>query len=189
RNFRDSSGMQSRVEFCWLQSAAIREDQESVLFGREYTRQEIDDLIAQFGHDEDALYRKAGAAADTEDLGSLIDRHATHGAHIMDLATGYAPERGEDPAEEIRIIAVQLPNTIAWDTSGFGKDMYMLSAFHYIFDRADRIAAGYGIRRPRLVINFSYGFSGGRHDGQMELEQAIDELVKLRRKTTGPTAL
>ncbi|MDD1534719.1 hypothetical protein C7U89_14880 [Bradyrhizobium sp. WBOS4] len=189
RNFRDLGGTRTRVEFCWLQSAIANPQQDSVLFGREYMRSQIEDYIAQYGDDEDTLYRKAGAAVDTEALGSLIDRRATHGAHVMDLAAGCASERGDDPSEEIRIIGVQLPNTVAWDTSGFGKDMYMLSAFHYIFDRADVIARGYGIDKPRLVINFSYGFSGGRHDGGTELEAAIDEMVALRRHSTGPTAL
>ncbi|WP_142250582.1 hypothetical protein [Bradyrhizobium sp. UNPF46] len=189
RNFRDASGARTRVEFCWLQAATICDKQHSVLFGREYTRERIEELIDQFGGDEDELYREAGATTDRDDLGSLINRHATHGAHVMDLGTGYAEERGETPPEEIRVIAVQLPNTIAWDTSGFGKDMYMLSAFHYIFDRADRIAKGYCIENVRLVINFSYGFSGGRHDGGTELEAAINEMVQLRRKSGSPTAL
>lgn len=192
RNFRGADGKRSRVECCWLQSVEIDKDQNSVLFGREYTRNQIEDLIAHYGDDEDTLYREAGAAADTEELGSQINRHATHGAHVMDLATGYARERGDEPAEEIRIIAVQLPNTIAWDTSGFGKDMYMLSAVHYIFDRADMIAAkdGYNVDNMRLVINFSYGFSGGRHDGETELEAAINELVQKRRyERKCPTAL
>jgi hypothetical protein len=188
RNFRDASGRRTRVEFCWLQSAAFDGRNRSVLFGREYTRTQIENYIAEYGDDEDTLYRQAGATTDTEELGNMTDRHATHGAHVMDLATGYAPERGDDPAEEIRIIAVQLPNTIAWDTSGFGKDMYMLSAFHYIFHRADIIAKGYKIENPGLVINFSYGFSGGRHDGATELEAAIDQLVEKRREI-GPTAL
>jgi hypothetical protein len=189
RNFRDASGTRTRVEFCWLQAATVCDEQHSVLFGREYTRDQIEDYICRFGNDEDTLYREAGATSDQDDLGSLINRHATHGAHVMDLGTGYAEERGETPPEEIRIIAVQLPNTIAWDTSGFGKDMYMLSAFHYIFERADRIAKGYGIDAVRLVINFSYGFSGGRHDGGTELEAAINEMIQLRRRIRGPTAL
>jgi hypothetical protein len=190
RDFRDKSGKGTRVEFCWLQSVAREEGQRSVLFGREYTRTQIEGHIAQYGDDEDALYRVAGATADTEELGSGIQRHTTHGAHVMSLATGYAPEHGEEPAEEIRIIAVQLPSTIALDTSGFGKDMYMLSAFHYIFHRADVIAKHYKVDNLRLVINFSYGFSGGRHDGASELEAAIDQLVRLRRTINkAPTAL
>jgi hypothetical protein len=180
-NFRDRTGKHTRVEFCWLQSVAIDPCQRSVLFGREYTRPHIECLIKKHGDDEDSLYRAAGATIDTEELGSLIDRHGTHGAHVMDLAAGYARARREKAREEIRIIAVQLPNTIAWDTSGFGKDAYMLSAFHYIFDRADIIAEGYGVENLRLVINFSYGFSGGRHDGETELEAAIDELIEARR--------
>lgn len=201
RNFRDASGKRTRVEFCWLQSAKVKKDQEdqeeqdeqdeqtSVLFGREYLRTEIEGYIDDYTDNEDALYRAAGAADDTEGLASMIGRHTTHGAHVMDLATGYAPERGEQPAEEIRIIGVQLPNLVTMDTSGIGKDMYVLSAFHYIFDRADRIAEGYGIERPRLVINFSYGYFGGPHDGQLDIEAAISELIELRRNTRGPTAL
>jgi len=40
----------------------------------------------------------------------------------------------------------------------------------------------------RLVINFSYGCTGGRHDGETELEAAIDELIRKRREYA-PTAL
>jgi hypothetical protein len=179
RNFRDADGG-TRVEYCWLQSVKKREGQKTVLFGREYSRRDIDDLIERYGHDEDTLYREAGATLDTEEF-RFLGRHATHGAHVMDLAAGYAAERKETPRNEIRIIAVQLPNTIALDTSGFGKDMYMLSAFHYIFNRADILAERYGVENLRLVVNFSYGFSGGSHEGGMELEAAIDELVRKRR--------
>jgi hypothetical protein len=189
RNFRDANGERTRVEFCWLQSAKSDTRQKSVLFGREYTRAQIEDYIARYCDDEDALYHAAGATTDAEGFASMLGRHTTHGAHVMDLATGYARERGEVPAEEIRIIAVQLPNVVTMDTSGFGKDMYLLSAFHYIFHRADLIAEKYGIDKPRLVINFSYGYSGGRHDGQVDVEAAIEELVKIRRDEKGPTAL
>ena len=191
RNFRGKDGKGTRIEFCWLQSASRDSGAKggSVLFGREHTRQTIDDLIATHGGDEDILYREAGATSDVDELGPVLNRHATHGAHVMDLATGYRREMGEVPNEAIRIISVQLPNTIAWDTSGFGKDMYMLAAIHYIFERAKRIGDAYGFPNVRLVINFSYGFSGGRHDGKTELEAAIDELVIARRCKGAPTAL
>src|SRR5262249_12465931 len=45
------------------------------------------------------------------------------------------------------------------------------------------------------VINFSYGFSGGRHDGETELEAAINEMIARRRVRSkgffrpSPTAL
>jgi hypothetical protein len=189
RNFRDAEGCRTRVEFCWLQSADKLRDQKSVLFGREYTRAEIDRSIEQFGDDEDRLYDAVGATSATGDFGSLLGHHATHGAHVMNLATGYDPAHGEEPPEEIRIIAVQLPNSVSMDTSGFGEDMYILSAVHYIFHRADVIKKMYGCPDDlRLVINFSYGCTGGRHDGETELEAAIDELIQKRREYA-PTAL
>lgn len=191
RNFRSADGRRSRLEFCWLQSAHRQEAtaSPSVLFGRELTRQDIEQLVRDHGEDEDALYEKAGASEPQFGSGAAIRRLATHGANVMDIAAGANPDKGELPPEETRLIAVQLPNTYGWDTSSFGKDMYMLSAVHYILERAERIAEGYGVPDIRVTINISYGFSAGRHDGKGELEAAIDELVETRRKLGRPTAI
>ena len=192
QNFRNKNGTGTRVEFCWLQSAAFDPDisgDGTVLFGREYTRENINTLIKTHGNDEDILYRAAGATDSFGEPGQSIRRHASHGSHVMDIAAGYAPDKPDPVPDDVRIIAVQLPDTIAWDTSGFGKDMYLVSALHYIFERADRIARGYGVENVRLVVNLSFGFSAGPHDGSSELEAAFDELVAKRRLHTGPTAL
>ncbi len=191
RNFRAADGKRTRLEFCWLQSANKDPDVENptVICGREYTRDEIENLIRDHGEDEDALYHAAGATSDVFELGAAINRHATHGAHIMDVAGGYDPNGLEEPPEETRLIAVQLPNTIAWDTSSFAKDMYMLAAVHYILERAERIADGYNEPDIRVAINFSYGFSGARHDGESELAAAINEIVTERRKLGRPTVM
>lgn len=61
----------------------------------------------------------------------------------------------------------------------------MLSALHYVFNRADIIAERYGVKNLRLVINLSYGFSGGPHDGGIELEAAIDKFIETRRRRQG----
>lgn len=190
RNFRSADGERSRMEFCWLQSAAKNpaSDDASVLFGQEYTRKEIEALIRNHD-DEDALYATAGASSDQFGSGAAINRIATHGAHVMDIAAGCDPNKSEAPAEETRLIAVQLPNTYPWDTSSFGKDMYMLSAVHYILERAERIGAGYGVNNIRVTINCSYGFSAGPHNGTSVLEAAIDEVVRERRKLGRPTAV
>ncbi|WP_434053123.1 MAG: S8 family serine peptidase [Roseibium sp.] len=191
RNFRAADGKRSRLEFCWLQSAHKRDADEtpSVLFGCELTRGDIEQLVHIHGGDEDALYEEAGASQRQFGSGAAIRRLATHGANVMDIAAGANPDKGDLPPEETRLIAVQLPNTYGWDTSSFGKDMYMLSAVHYILERAERIAAGYGVPDIRVTINISYGFSAGRHDGKGELEAAIDELVEKRRELGRPTAI
>lgn len=207
RNLRKANGRESRVEYCWLQSARAEQGAGAgnILFGKEFTRNDIDRLVGEYP-DEDTLYAKAGAVDAQPQLGVALNRHVSHGSHVADLAAGFDPNRLEIPTEDIRVVAVQLPNTIAWDTSGFGKDMYMLAAFHYIFDRADRIAEAYYGRDANgrlnrtvpVVVNFSYGFSGGPHDATVpgyagirrgiELEEAINEMVEARRNTA-PTAV
>jgi len=171
----------SRVEFCWLQSASSDRDQP-VLFGRELVRSQIEGLIARHGRDEDALYR---TVHDTPRSAVRSGRIATHGSAVLDLAAGFSPRHdGVADCEAIRIIAVELPDTAGWDTSGIGKEMFILSALHYILERTDRIARGYGCADDgvHLLINFSHGFSGGPHDGSSQLEAAISELVTQRRR-------
>ncbi|WP_299815773.1 S8 family serine peptidase [uncultured Roseibium sp.] len=190
RNFRAADGLRTRLEFCWVQSADKDPEAEipSVLFGREYTRDVIEGFIRDH-EDEDALYAATGASSEQFGSPAAINRLATHGAHVMDVAAGHDPSKFTTSPEETRLIAVQLPNTLSWDTSSFGKDMYMLSAVHYILERAERIAAGYGVADIRVTINFSYGFSAGGHDGASELEAAINEIVGKRRALGRPTAV
>jgi hypothetical protein len=196
-NLRDRN-RKSRMEFCWLQSAEFEKTEENgkerpngVLFGREHTRDAINGLIGTYGQDEDELYRAAGAL-----VGAGRRGHAaalvSHGAHVLDLAAGHrhgrlkagnAPLPGDGDLDRMRLIGVELPSPLMMDTVGFGKDAYILSAFHYVFDRADRIAAGYGQENAHLIINFSFGFTGGPHDGNDRLEQAIQEMIQARPNT------
>ncbi|NDR56193.1 hypothetical protein [Aliiruegeria sabulilitoris] len=190
RAFLGSDG-KSRISHLWLQSArALASDRVPV--GREITNGEIDALRAAHGTDERRLYRSVGAIdSDMPEIGRLLDHHATHGGHILGLAGGNGPRLPEPLlGDNIQIVAVQLPNTVAWDTSGFGKEMFMLSALHYIFARATEIAreceaAG----ELPLVVNFSYGWSAGRHDGHSEMETAIQELLDRRRQEQSSTAV
>lgn len=190
RAFLDAAG-RTRMSHVWLQSAAAS-DHGAVPFGRELMNGEITALRAHAQGDEALLYRKAGAVdAAMPELGHHLRRQATHGAHIAGMAAGNAAMLSEYVVgDDVQIIAVQLPNTIAWDTSGFGKEMYMLSALHYVFDRARAIATKYAddpdnpVELP-LVVNFSYGWSASRHDGKSEMELAIEELLA-ERKTLQP---
>ncbi len=192
RGLRDQRG-KTRVEYFWQQSGKARPN-GSVLFGREYDRPCLDGLINDpgMGQDEDALYRhlQDNEAADTAMQGNIWQHSATHGAHIMDMAAGTRP--GDSPVlDNLRIIAVQLPTALITDTTGFGKDALILAAFHYIFDRADRLSEAYGLPQGQglpLVINLSYGFTGGPHDGTDRLEGAIRDLVA-ERQAKAPTGL
>lgn len=186
RAFLDAAG-RTRISHLWLQSARAKE-RDRVPLGREITNGEIDAWRAECGTDERRLYRSMGAIdGDLPEIGRLLDHHATHGGHILGLTAGNGAHL---PApvlpDDVQIIAVQLPNTVAWDTSGFGKEMFMLSALHYIFARASEIARSFAREGERegelpLVVNFSYGWNAGRHDGRSEMELAIQQLLTRRR--------
>ena len=188
RTYLNAAG-KTRVSNCWLQSARSA-GPSAVPFGRELSNGDIDALRTEHGRDEKAMYYAAGAIdAELPEMGNYLLRETTHGSHIMSLAAGKALGVSDEPSQDdIEIIAVQLPNTIAWDTSGFGKEMYMLSALHYVFERAKRIAEAHGVDELPLVINFSYGWSGGRHDGHSEMDTAMQELLESRR-VLAPTYL
>jgi len=181
RAFLGTDGM-TKISHCWLQSGRA-EAFAHVPFGREMTNAEIDELRALFPTDDAAIYRLSGAADPNNlELGNNLRRHATHGSHVMGIAAGNdSLFEGETLGDDIQIICVQLPNTIAWDTSGFGKEMYMLSAIHYVFERARQIAEANGEEELPLIVNFSYGWSAGRHDGKSEMETAIQDLLEARK--------
>jgi hypothetical protein len=174
RAFRD------RIEACWSQSA-LADNAGTVPFGREFTRTDIATLAAAHDYDEDAIYQAAGLLGRPGLPPMPLNRLNAHGAHVLGTLAG-------PPDPQHRIITVDLPATSVWDTSGFGLDMFLLAAMHYIFDRAERIAAAYNRPEMPLVINLSYGISGGPHDGNGLIGAAFDELIAYRRGRA-PTAL
>jgi hypothetical protein len=187
RNLLNEAGDSTRVEFCWLQSATTN---GNLLFGKEFTRTDIDALRATHGPDEDAIYHHAGALEETDGAPATLGHFASHGAHVLDAAAG----RRNDGADLdlLRVIAVQLPASVTIDTTGYRKDGAVLAALHYIFARAEDIALAYlgdASAELPLVINVSYGFTGGPHDGSDPLEGAIAQMVAARKAQNKPTTL
>ncbi len=183
RGLLDSTGATTRMQFCWLQSGIA----SAIVPGVEFTRDTINALVAAHGPDEDAVYTRAGAIETTPEYSSTLMHFASHGAHVLDAACGLRPDE-DDAMDHVLAIGVQLAAPVTIDTSGYGKSFAILTALHYIFDRAERIAEAYlGSRTAELplVINFSYGFSGGPHDGTGNLELAVEDLIRTRR--TGST--
>ena len=108
-------------------------------------------------------------------LAPIVGRRATHGTHMMDLATGWpSPLQHLDklampaPAEphDADIVFVQLPRHAQGRQIGGLLRANVLDAVRYIIDCTppDRPAA----------INLSYGANAGPHDGSSLLEQALD---------------
>jgi hypothetical protein len=185
------NAFKSRLNLCWLQ-AARADANAAVPFGREITGKQIEALRSTYGPQEMSAYRAAGAI-DTRlpELGNVLVHHASHGGHISGIAAGNDPFVDAPPLpHDTQIIAVQLPNTVAWDTSGFGKEMMMLSAIEYIFHRARLIAKAFdGGEEIPLVVNFSYGWSANRHDGQSSFERGVEHLLSARKAVQPRTEL
>ncbi len=190
--FRCRESRRTRIDYYWNQSAKKPSETPvgpgpSVLFGREFPGHDIDRLTDQLDGEEDVIYRNAGVLGGRGMPVSSLAGAYSHGAHVAGLAAGDWPE---DCEANVRIIAVDLPVSSSWDTSGYGKDMFVLSAMHYIFDRADRIAEAYGVSSAPLIVNLSYGYSGGPKDGTGLIEQAMGEMIRHRRTAMkAPTAL
>lgn len=170
------AGGATRIDYCWSQGA-LSDGSGAVLFGREFTRAGIEAMRTAHGNDEEAIYRAAGLLGGPGLPPMPLARAHAHGAHVLGTAASIPAE----DAAQVRIIAVDLPATALWDTSGFGTDMFVLAALHYIFDRAGKIAAAHGRGEVPLVVNVSLGWSGGPHDGSGALEAALAELVSARR--------
>ncbi|MEM8591025.1 MAG: hypothetical protein AAGF13_00715 [Pseudomonadota bacterium] len=169
----DGPAGRTRLEACWMQGAP-GDGSGRVRFGREITADDITQLRATHGDDEDAIYRETGALGGNGQAPSSLIGDGAHGAHTLG-----ALAQGSDV--QVRIIAVDLPPAATWDTSGYGKEMFMLAGFHYIFDRAEKLAAAHGKGDLPMVVNISYGYAGGAHDGQGVIEAAMDEIVEARR--------
>lgn len=183
----------TRVDFCWIQGAK-RDGPSGIAFGAEVTGETIDELRWRYSGnadgrpahssaaitDEDAVYADpdAMAVSDDEEIGRNIFRNYTHGAHVMDRAAGFrAGDKNHEDRDLVRVIGVQLPRGSLRDTSGFGKDVFILAGVHYVLDRAERIAAKYGAEQVKVLINVSLGITGGPKNGRYQLERALDDLV------------
>ena len=192
--FRDRNG-NSRVDALWDQEpqrpVSVPRVPTQFGYGREIVAAEIDRWAAAARLadptcawvDEDAVYRAAEFAS--------VAKRSAHGAHVMDIAGGADPSSVSGPGSgTARIIGVQLGAQRSLDTSGRWLGVQVLNALRYVLDRADRLAYARGERvGGAIVANLSFGNTAGPHDGSSLLEQAMDELIRLRRRADGTDTL
>ena len=163
-------------------------------YGCDYANTDLNALIAQHTHsgriDEDGLY--AEFAASTLNHVNRLERRASHGTHVMDLACGPyfvqdtmcsrenaetanpSWESAQDSASEVQIIFVQLPMQTVQDTSGRNTmTTDVINALTYIVGQCADDA--------QIVVNLSWGALAGPHDGSHVLERHIDSLIAQQR--------
>ncbi|WP_299706201.1 hypothetical protein [uncultured Tateyamaria sp.] len=169
--FQFEAGAESRVAYAWMQGGVFQEAEDGldpVPFGREWTRDEIGEVLRLEG-DQDALLRALDADFTTPGFHPLALRTA-HGTHVLDLAAGMEPDR--ESGRGLPIIAVNLPPEVARDPTGSVLGLFFVQGFDYILKRARSIMADVGTQIP-VYVNFSFGLSGGMRRGRHFLERAI----------------
>ncbi|MBP0588649.1 S8 family serine peptidase [Paraburkholderia sp. LEh10] len=176
----------TRIEYFWNQDDAP--GSPPVLhYGSELSKSDIDAMLARctLGGlvDEEAVYAQAGYIN--------VRRRWAHGTEVMDLAGGVRPGKlhtaflhtqGEEQnvLDNARLIGVQFKTAgrTVRDTSGRWFAVHALDAMRYVLRRADDAAQG---AKYCVVLNLSYGYMAGPHDGSSIIERAIDELIGLHR--------
>ena len=183
--FRDGP-TSTRIENLWLQSQQIADDPSTIFArGRELTKDQINELIKACTTndlvDEDLVYRKAGVLDFASSEHKSLARRAAHGTHVLDTATG--PISGCRPGWPI--VCVQLPSAVTADTSGALLTQWALEGVWYILLQSLAIASQAGTRPMPVVINLSYGFTAGSHDGGHPLERALQKTVAVWERIVG----
>lgn len=202
RSFLDSSNEKTRIDFLWMQgtNAATKQCEfcydtngtkfadNNIPFGKELVGAAIDQLREKHSGDEDGIYADPASGAiitDDPDVAMNIFNNFTHGAHVLELAAGMKPDDdGYAKRDQVRIVGVQLPRTALADTSGFGKEAFILAGVHYILDRANEIAKQADAGEAIALINVSLGATGGPKNGKSAIEVGIDEVVAAFRSNT-----
>lgn len=169
-----------RMDYFWVQDGKAAGRPTDRPFGREYTRAELEGALAAHPRDEDAALASLGLL-DLADGAARLAFQRAHGAHVLDTAAG--ADRDAASANH-RIVAVQLPALATSETSGAVTGYFVLQALDCILARARIIGAALGAPPP-VVVNFSYGHSGGPHDGGGLVEQAIEALTRRHRDQGG----
>lgn len=170
--FRSTESI-SRVVYGWMQGGSYTKGRSNVPFGREWMPSEITSALEQHRGDEDALIRLLDTDFSQPGLRPMAFR-STHGTHVLDLAAGAEPDDSWGNAHPI--IAVNLPPEVARETSGSLLGLFFLQAFAYVLARARRVMESQNTALP-VMVNFSFGLSGGPRGGQHFVERAIDALI------------
>jgi subtilisin family serine protease len=165
-NLRDARG-RTRLLRLWDQRGGASPSSPAPFgYGRVFTREQIDAELAK---------GDPYAALGYDPQGVNGSEAGTHGTHVADIAvgTGRAPGAapGVAPGADLVFVHLKTDDTRPEDT--LGDSVRVLEAIRYVTDVAD------ALRRP-VVVNCSFGRTGGPKDASPLVTQGIDALLAER---------
>jgi len=132
--------------------------------------------------DEDVFYRAVGIVDWTATAVSTVASRTSHGTHVTGLAAGHPMQ---DACNNRPVICVALPNPAVEDTTGLDSLPILYLAFHILAKQAQRFCRADGTLAP-VVFNFSFGNSGGPHDGTGLFATLFEHYFGAHRQWPGP---
>lgn len=149
-------------------------------YGALLTRAALDSLFAQArtkGLSESEIYALSGVEDYTMPAHKPLGRRIAHGAHVADIACGFEPTAA--PLGEV-LLGVQLDQAAVQAILPARLSVHIVNALAFVVRRTQQIEAATSTRLP-IVVNLSFGWYSGPHDGSSLLELAIDNLVQARK--------
>lgn len=147
-----------------LQASSVQGGRASV--GRVLEKREINRHLRECTHngllDEDAFYQQTGIVDRAADTVSTVAMRASHGTFVTSVAAG---QLMEECCKNRPIICVALPQRVVEDTTGLDSLPILYLSLHILSQQARRFRCTDGSLAP-VVFNFSFGNSGGPHDGK-----------------------
>jgi subtilisin family serine protease len=159
-NFRNADGT-TRLLALWDQGADGSEKPMPYGYGRVYTKQEINNALAN--PDPTTTLGYHPSKGDPRGSGA-------HGTHVADILAGNRREPGSEVglASASDIVFVHLARQRLSELQNFGDSVRLLEGLDFVRSHADD--------KP-LVAHFSAGMTGGPHDGTALFAQAVDAMV------------
>lgn len=178
----DGRNWESRLLALWVQDAKPNPDggkglmpPDDFTYGGVIRGEAIANLLAASGGDEDAVYSASGLFVASMRNTYWCQHWGSHGAHVSGLAL--PPFASSGRAEPV--VAVHLPKRTVDDSSGAALTAHAFDGMRFILDHAEACCVPSPAQPPGVVINLSYGFNAGPHDGHGPLEKAMAELQAL----------
>ncbi|MBO5228324.1 MAG: S8 family serine peptidase [Lachnospiraceae bacterium] len=157
--FRNADGS-TRIVRIWDQTKAAADEYPSpfdYMRGREYTKEQIDELIKSFERGE--INRSELPALD----------NSGHGTSVAGIATGSSVVRGVAPESDIIVVKLGLSGE-----NDFPRTTELMMAVDYI------VRTSLELNKP-VAVNLSIGNTYGSHDGTALLETYLEAVSDIGR--------